>query len=87
MGKRKVCLDPRAMRRRVVVYVSCPECDCWSVGVLGNGRIVRHSFNMGCIERDPRFKTPLCAGSGKLMRAPVTTAKDVNELMGWREHR
>lgn len=56
--------------QRVVSYTSCPFCDCCSIGVQANGRIVRHSFGFGSVEkvgpgtRHPEWKTAICKGSG-----------------------
>ena len=61
--------------RRVVDYTSCPKCNCGSIGVQANGRIVRHSVGFGSVEkvgpgtRHPRFKTTICDGSGLLIKA------------------
>ena len=57
--------------RRVVSYTSCPDCDCMSLGVLDNGRIVRHSISFGSVEkvgpgtRRPNWQTTICKGSGR----------------------
>lgn len=59
--------------RRVVEYTSCPDCDCWSIGVQGNGRIVRHSIAFGYVEKvgpgtcHPNWRTTICKGSGKFV--------------------
>lgn len=52
-------------------YADCPECNCWSIGVQANGRIVRHSVDYGAVEkvgpgtRHPWMRTRICKGSGK----------------------
>ena len=63
--------DPKN-RRRVVRYTSCPDCVNWSIGVMGNGRIVRHSISFGSVERlslgakrRGLIVTPICSGSGR----------------------
>lgn len=54
---------------KVVDYGECPECNCWSLGILDNGRIVRHSRDMGSVEKvKPPFKTTICKGSGVKVR-------------------
>jgi len=63
----------KVWRRSVVSYTSCPDCPCWSLGVLGNGRIVRHSIGCGSVEKvgpgtnHPTWRTTICSGSGKLV--------------------
>lgn len=60
--------------RRAVAYTSCPDCPWWSVGVQANGRIVRHTTNLGYVEkvgpgtRHPGFRATLCKGSGKKIK-------------------
>ena len=56
---------------KVVRYTVCPDCPYWSIGVQANGRIVRHSWDFGSVEkvgvgtRHPLFRTKICKGSGK----------------------
>jgi len=63
--------------RRVVAYVSCPECPCWSLGLQANGRLVRHSIGYGAVEkcgpgtRHPSWRTTICKGSGRRVREPI----------------
>ena len=58
------------MGKTILKYASCPECSCWSLAVLKNGRIVRHSMSFGSVEkvgpgtRHPRWRTKICKGSG-----------------------
>ena len=65
------------MSRRILEYTSCPKCDCWSLAVLRNGRIVRHSIGFGSVEkvgpgtRQPQFVTTICEGSGLRVREAV----------------
>lgn len=52
-----------AERRRIVRYIACPDCTRDSIGVQGDGRIVRHSFGFGGV--DKVGWTIICTGSGK----------------------
>lgn len=57
-------------RRRIRRYESCPVCGHCGLRVEENGRICRHSFGFGCVEkvgpgtRWPKFVTTICTGSG-----------------------
>jgi hypothetical protein len=63
-------------RQRVVLYSSCPECNA-SISVQANGRIVRHSFGFGYVERVNRLtRTRICKGSGR----KIHTAAELREL-------
>jgi len=58
---------------KVVEYGACPECDCWSLGIQANGRIVRHSIGRGSVERlspgSCLTPAPICKGSGAKVRS------------------
>ena len=62
-AKRKSC--------RAVRFSACPDCSWWSLGVMENGRFIRHSMGFGYVEkvgpgtRHPKFRTIICKGSGK----------------------
>lgn len=61
----------RKAARRVVEYGSCSVCPTWSIGITGNGRIVRHSAWFGSVEkvgpgtRHPMRRNKICEGSGE----------------------
>jgi hypothetical protein len=61
--------------RRIVGYVSCPECPNWSCGLQANGRLVRHSSDFGYVVREPGFR--ICKGSGKRVRPPKALAQEM----------
>jgi len=70
------CAVEQASPRKVVAYTACPDCNCWSLGLQANGRIVRHSIGFGSVEkvgpgtRHPHFRTTICKGSGKYVGKP-----------------
>lgn len=73
--------------RRVVEYSACPECSCWSLGVQGNGRIVRHSEGFGSVEkvgpgtRHSLLRTTICRGSGAFVGLTDSGKKRLKKLL------
>lgn len=55
--------------RRVVEYAHCGFCDCMSLGVQANGRLVRHTMGLGSVVKvkPPRSKD-ICPYSGRKIR-------------------
>jgi hypothetical protein len=62
MRRRRSSISPR----RVVDYVACPFCECWSLGLQANGKIVRHTYGLGSVPKRPlSCRRDICPASGK----------------------
>lgn len=52
----------------VVFWANCPGCDCGSIGVQLDGRIVRHSPGGGYVVKNYRCPPDICVASGRRIR-------------------
>lgn len=66
-----------------VKYIDCPCCNWASIGVNRFGKIVRHSINMGYVERGrSRFKSTICKASGKTEEEASIIARESRKELG-----